>query len=316
MTRSRLSAFPRVAWAAYWRFVEDDGWAISSHIALSALMSLFPFIIFVTALAGFLGSQNLADGAAALILDAWPAQVAGPIASEVQKVLGQGRTDILTVGVVLALYFSSNGIEALRVALNRAYDLREPRAWWLTRLESIGYVLVAAFALLALAFLVVLAPVIWGFLTDHLPWLEPYAAAVTLARLVAATLIIVATLTVLHLWLPSGRRRLGEIMPGVLITCGLSLVYAVAFGWYLSRMGQTYVKTYAGLASVMIALVFLYAISFNFIYGGEFNAAVMERRRKREAARLAASPELEASLGPADRENGGGAGLPSHPPPS
>ena len=47
-----MMKFPRILWDAYWRFVDDDGWAIASHIALSALMSLFPFLIFVTALAG------------------------------------------------------------------------------------------------------------------------------------------------------------------------------------------------------------------------------------------------------------------------
>lgn len=297
MPRPKPLVFPRLAWQAYWRFVADDGWAIASHVALSALMSLFPFIIFITALAGVIGSANLADGAASLILDAWPAQVAAPIASEIHKVLGQGRSDLLTVGVVLALYFSSNGIEALRIALNRAYGLREQRSWYLTRLESIAYILVGALALLALAFLVVLAPVIWATMIDYAPWLEPYGAAVTIARLVVATLIIVATLTILHLWLPCGRRHVGEIMPGVLVTCGLSLIYAVAFGWYLGRMGQTYVKTYAGLASVMIALVFLYALAFNFIFGGEFNAAMMERRKLRDAARRP-EPEPIAAFAP------------------
>ena len=58
---------------AYWKFAAEDGWAISSHIALSTLTSLFPFLIFVTALAGFFGSQNLADESAKLIFDAWPA---------------------------------------------------------------------------------------------------------------------------------------------------------------------------------------------------------------------------------------------------
>ena len=42
-------------------FLAEDGWAIASHIALAMLMSLFPFLIFVTALAGFFGSQDLAD---------------------------------------------------------------------------------------------------------------------------------------------------------------------------------------------------------------------------------------------------------------
>ena len=41
----------RIAIDAFYAFNDDDGWAISSHIALSGLMALFPFLIFVTALA-------------------------------------------------------------------------------------------------------------------------------------------------------------------------------------------------------------------------------------------------------------------------
>src|SRR5262245_66673118 len=62
----------RVAWDAFSRFNADDGWAIASHIALSVLMSMFPFLILVTALAGFIGSQNVAAAVASLILRARP----------------------------------------------------------------------------------------------------------------------------------------------------------------------------------------------------------------------------------------------------
>ena len=61
------------------------------------------------------------------------------------------RSGVLTLGALFALYFSSSGVESLRVGLNRAYGLRESRPWWLTRLESIGYVICGAFAMLAFA---------------------------------------------------------------------------------------------------------------------------------------------------------------------
>src|SRR5207302_1464208 len=83
-------------------------------------------------------------------------EVAGPLAAEVESVLTTARGDVLTIGVALAMYFSSSGIESLRIGLNRAYDVKEPRSWWLLRLESIGYVLIGAVALIALAFLVTL----------------------------------------------------------------------------------------------------------------------------------------------------------------
>ena len=57
-----------IALNAYWRFLADDGWAIASHIALSALMAMFPFFIVLTSLAGFFGSSDLADEVAKLML--------------------------------------------------------------------------------------------------------------------------------------------------------------------------------------------------------------------------------------------------------
>ena len=57
---------------AFYTFLADDGWAIASHIALSTLMALFPFLIVLTSLAGFFGSKELADQAAGLLLQVWP----------------------------------------------------------------------------------------------------------------------------------------------------------------------------------------------------------------------------------------------------
>src|SRR5579884_411814 len=97
----------RILYGAMLRFLEDDGWAIASHVALSTLMSMFPFLIFLTALAGFLGSQGLADEAANFLLQTWPRQVAEPIAREIHNVLTQARGGALTLGIVLAIYFRS-----------------------------------------------------------------------------------------------------------------------------------------------------------------------------------------------------------------
>src|SRR5262245_65944838 len=85
----------RISADAFRQFNDDDGWAISSHIALSALMALFPFLIVVTALAAFfLGSKELADEAARILLEAWPSQVAEPIALDIRGVLTSTRGDV------------------------------------------------------------------------------------------------------------------------------------------------------------------------------------------------------------------------------
>jgi membrane protein len=241
---------------------------------------LFPFLIVVTALAGFLGSKELADQAAQMLLDAWPVEVSEPIALEIHYVLTVARGDLLTLGVALAIFFASSGIESVRIGLNRAYRIGEQRSWWLLRLESIGYVLVGAVALLALAFLVVLAPLIFAKTAKWLPWLEEWATVMLRYGTVSA--ILVVALVLVHLWLPAGKRTLFEIAPGIIVTLLLWLASGALFARYLADFAGNYVSMYAGLTSAFIALIYLYVNSAIFIYGGEFNAAISRFRKARK----------------------------------
>ena len=279
MNTFRLSY--RVALEAFYRFNRDDGWAIASHIALSVLMALFPFLIVVTSLAGFIGSANLADEVARLIVGTWPQQVAGPIAGEIHHVLTTARGGVLTISAVLSVYFASSGIESLRIGLNRAYGLTEQRSWWLLRLESIGYVLVGAIALLALSFLVVLGPLVFRAAAAYAPWIEPLRAHYDVARFGIGGVVIAIALVILHMWLPAGRRRLLTVCPGIAATLLLWLACGFAFGRYLADFAYTYVTYYGGLASAMVALVFLYYSAWIFIYGGELNAAIARVRESK-----------------------------------
>jgi len=264
---------------AFYTFLADDGWAIASHIALSTLMALFPFLIVLTSLAGFFGSKELADQAVSLLLEVWPKQVADSLSSEIHDVLTTTRGDILTIGAVLAVYFASNGVEALRTALNRAYAVVEPRRWYWLRLESIGYTLVAAVTSLVMAFLIVLGPLIIEAVRRYLPVaVEANERFLHLSRYGITIAALIGALFILHAWLPAGRRGFLQILPGIIFTMAASLVSGIVFGQYLARFANNYVTMYAGLASVIIALVFLYFIAAIFVYGGELNAAIIKSR--------------------------------------
>ena len=115
--------------------------------------------------------------------------------------------------MVLAIYFSSSGIESLRIGLNRAYNETEMRPWWLLRLESIAYVLVGAAGLVVLSFLIVLGPLIFHTALPYAPWLARLEAQLNLARYGIATVVLVVALVLVHKWLPFGSRRLADSRP-------------------------------------------------------------------------------------------------------
>ncbi|MBX9453748.1 MAG: YihY/virulence factor BrkB family protein [Neoaquamicrobium sediminum] len=269
----RLVIIKRVLGDAIGHFNYDDGWALASHLALSALLALFPFLIFATSLASFLGADAFAETAVHLIFDTWPEEIAAPIAREVSSVLTIQRGDFLTIGILAAAFFASNGIEALRVGLNRAYRVLDRRSIFFLRAQSLAFVLVATIGFLIVSSLLVVLPVAIGIAQQRLPWIEPYIGTINLWRILIAAVIIVLALIAVHLWLPAGKRRFREIVPGLIFTLVFWVVGSSLFATYLSYY-STYASTYAGLASIMIALVFLYIVSAIFILGGELNASI------------------------------------------
>jgi membrane protein len=107
---------------------------------------------------------------------------------------------------------------------------------------------------------------------------ESNAGLLNIARYGITIAAMIIALFILHAWLPAGRRTLIQIFPGIVFTIVASLVSGIGFGMYLARFANNYVTMYAGLASVVIALVFLYFIAAIFVYGGELNAAIIKWR--------------------------------------
>ena len=258
---------------------DDDGWAMASHVALSALMAVFPFLIFVAALAGFIGEASLAERVANLVFDTWPEDVAKPIVSDVNRVLTQSQGSLLTISILVTIYLASNGVEAVRTALNRAYRVTETRSFFFLRAQSIVFVLVGAVASLTFAFLGVLGPLLFDWVASHVPGLRPFGTTFDILRFVVTGATAAAVLIAAHLWLPAGRPPVTRLWPGILATLTLWLVAAWAFGYYLQRFAN-YAAYYAGLASVVTAIFFLYLVALIMIFGAEFNAALARVRER------------------------------------
>jgi membrane protein len=108
----------------------------------------------------------------------------------------------------------------------------------------------------------------------YVPRLEPFSNLIDFARYAVAVVVLVFALAIVHRWLPAGRRPFKEIAPGIIATLFLWLISGAIFGRYLASYAFTYVSMYAGLASVMIALVFLYVCASIFILCSELNSAI------------------------------------------
>lgn len=280
----------RVTWDAIYQFAADDGWAMASHVALSTLMATFPFLIFAGALASFLGGQQLMDAALPMVFEAWPKEIAEPISIEVRNVLAVQHGGLLTFSGLAAAFFASNGVEALRTSLNRAYGLSERRSVLALRAQSIAFVLIGALTLFAVGLLLIAIPMVVSLIAARVPETAKAIGDMALWNQGLAVLILVLGLTVSHRWLPAAREPLADVWPGVALTIAFWIAGSAAFVYYLGRFA-TYSATYAGLAGIVATIAFLYMVSAIFIFGGELNAAIMRYRRRAPAGQAEMLPQ-------------------------
>ena len=266
-----------VVWDAFGHFLWDDGWAMASHVALSMLMALFPFLIFVASLAGFVGAEGLSVRVAEYVFTVWPQGVAGPIAGEAQRVLASEHRGLLTVSAVITVYLASNGIEAVRNGLNRAYRIVDRRSIFFRRGQSILIVLAGAAISLAFVVLAALGSTAINDIIDAVPLLRPLGSISTVVRVAIIAAVLVVALAGAHIWLPAGRPHWLYLWPGIALTLVGWFVSAWVFRIYLTSFSNM-AATYAGLAGVFTAIFFLYMVAALLLFGAEFNSALSRWR--------------------------------------
>lgn len=264
------------------RFQTKSGFVMSSHVAMSMMMALFPFILFTVALAGSLSQDYVTDDLIELIFGTWPEQVAAPIVTELKAVLDSANSKVMTVGGVLAVYFASNGVDAVREAMSRAYHDADTRPFWKTRLLCIGLVVVGGAIVMAVAAIEVVMPIYTNLVTQALPGEAPDWLSVERLSWIFIVAMPAGGVLICHAILPAKRHSLVQILPGVFLTLFLWAVCGWGFSIYISEF-SAYSATYAGLAGAMAALIFLYLNAAILILGAEFNGALIDLRANDDA---------------------------------
>ena len=265
---------------AIYRLYEHSGFSMAGAVAFSFVVSLFPFCIFLAALAGVFGTRDLALQSVEMLFEILPAQVAAGIAPQVGEILGNSRIDLMTVGGGIALFFATSAIETLRAALNGAYRVQETRPSPLCLLISMAFVFVSAISALVLTWAVVVGP---GVASTFEPsWLKSVLDSTWLtatSRYLLAGSIIAAQLFALHLWLAAGKRTIRDAAPGVILSTLLWIALAGMYSFYLEF--SDYSRFYAGLSQLMVALIFFQVTAVVIILGAELNRGLIELSKLR-----------------------------------
>lgn len=255
-------------------FFKNDALSAAGNMAFLTMLSLFPFIIFLVALSGFLGQTERGLEGIAYFLSIIPPEVAKVINGPIQGIIKNTGGEILTGSILIAIWTAAAGVEAARNVLLKAYGREYARAMWVRRLESLGVVVFGGIAVIAAMSTLVLGPPLIKAFTSLFP--NVVADGINelwryLSLLVSPTLLLMGLYSV-YLSLTPRKVKKPSRLPGTVLCLLMLLATAKGLSIYLKYAGN-YDVTYGSLAGVVIMQLFCFMVSLGFVLGAELNAA-------------------------------------------
>ena len=259
---------------------EDDLSGAASELAYKFFLALFPFFIFITALAGFatdiFGIDDPRQEIMSVLGEALPADAYSVLNTQVDAVVQSKNAGLLSVGILGAIWASSSGVGSFMKALNRVYEVKETRPIWKRYGIAVGLTaLGGGFIVGSLA--LVLAGQFFGLRLADAVGLEGAAATLFLiARWPLAIVLLLTAVAFLYWAAPNIDVPFKWISPGAIVFVATWLPATLAFGLYVANFGS-YGQTYGALGGVVVLLVWLYLTSFVLLLGAQFNAVLAQQ---------------------------------------
>lgn len=251
---------------------EHDGMEHAGYIAFLGLLGIFPFLVFLTAMAGVITADPGIAVNITTMLETLPPQIIEAIEPRITEITTGPPQGLITIAILGAIWTSSSTVEGLRTILNRAYHVSTPPRYLMRRLLSIVQVVVLAFLLIVGMMLILTLPALIDQLSVwvHLPltieeaqWWESVFYVISLAFL---TCVVAWTYYIL----PNIEQRWISVWPGAMIVVALWFGAAKLFSLYLQLSEQVTV-IYGSLGGIIVFMLFFYICNIIFIFGAEFN---------------------------------------------
>jgi membrane protein len=270
----RLIEFATVLWRKFQYDHVVDGAAV---LAFFFVLSLFPAAIFVLSLLPSLSIPHLQQAILDLLHQVLPQQSANLFESAVRHVASEGRTALLTFGLVFTLWSASSGVYAISEQLNVVYDVREQRPFWKARGSAI--LLMLFFVLLAIGSLslVIFGGVVQSWVASIIGWSRPLLVFFATLRWIIIAVAVLLALAVTYRVGPDVKLKFRFVSPGSVIAAILIALASIGLRLYVANFGE-YNAAYGNLAAVMILMLWMYMAAMALLVGCEINAMLHPQR--------------------------------------
>jgi membrane protein len=257
------------------RFMSDEVPGLSAQLSYFFLLSLFPFLIFLITLAGYLPiSQKDVLGT---IEHYAPGESMQLIENTLNQILNTKNGGLLSFGIIATLWSASNGINAIVRAFNKAYDVQETRSFLVARGMAILLTVAMVFVIVVALLLPVFGKEIGLFISSNFGFSEQFLTIWNTLRWGVSGTILFIVFAALYFVAPNKHLHVKDGLPGAVAATIGWIVVSLAFSYYVGNFAN-YSATYGSIGAVIVLMIWFYLSGMIIILGGELNAMIYNRK--------------------------------------
>lgn len=254
----------------------------ASAIAFSFFIALFPFVIFLFTLIPFIPVDNFQIELMELIEDVVPPSTFITIESTVNDIINQPRGDLLSIGFLAALIFSTNGIAAMMSAFDATIHSIQRRTWISQRFAAILILIVLSVLLTIVIAFFTNGQFLISYLQEHLRLHDAVTVVLlTLIKWIVILALLFFTFSFIYFMAPAKKTKWRFISAGGSLATFLSVLTFFGFTVYINRFSQ-YNKLYGSIGTLLIILLMIYIMSLILLIGFELNASIHQAKNEYE----------------------------------
>ncbi len=258
--------------AGYIGIIKHDAIEHAGYLTYISMLALFPFLVLLAYVAGWIGQGETGTQFVQLVLDHLPAEAVNAIRPRLLEITAEPPQGLVTVSLLGAIWTASSLVQGWRTSLNNAYHVSTPPAYWFRRLMSVVQLMLFIVVVIVSMMGLVLAPIVIENIEHWIGMDLLHEDTLDIGDLIfsfSGVALFLAVAILYHV-LPNIRQTLLDVIPGAVVTVGLWLGSASIFSYYLSDVWHVSV-IYGSLGGIIASLVFFFIINLFFILGAEFN---------------------------------------------
>ena len=252
---------------------EEDCSEHAAAMAYYFLFAMFPFFLFLTTLIGMLPIPDLLEYLLSRAATMLPGEAFSLIQDNIKALFMNKKEGLLSIGILLALWASSNAIVSVMDAMNKLYDVEEGRPFWKVRLVAIGLVIGLSLLILLAMVLLMFGTKIGNYIADLIQFGPLFLVAWHLVLIPVILILLMLAIALVYYYTPDVEHTWMWISPGAVVAIPWWIIMSLLFSFYINNFGS-YDKTYGSIGAVIVLLLWLYLSGFIILVGAVINAVI------------------------------------------